>query len=804
MQDIRRTIKTLSDERPALIPIIIILCSSQFAVMRPSFPSLLGLSLSFVLLCLYLRHKPRLFCLIICFIFFLPLFYFSIQRSIQSRALARYGSLSPDEALRLEIRLNKISRRAESDYITAEGTVCFGPAKGLNVFLTFKSLPEEAEPGSVIQAKGRPDRLSAPRMPGEFDSAAYYAKRNIFFKFRAREVRLLPERSLNFKFRLLRRISACRRQLSRRLTEAAGREAGGLASAMLYGDKYYLDAAIEDEFKANGLSHILVTSGTHVSLCLLYIDPLKKQLGGLKPRLYLQLSVLLLLSILSLGSASILRASVMKFLELCGFYKGRRTLKDNYLYASILILILFKPSRAADRAFLMSAFAAQAVYLVPELEERGRLSFGASVKSYIRRKFFLYLRIQVFLMPFVLFFGRRLSLAEIAAQLFLLPLCSQFLFCSFALLVLGFIPLAAAWSGLALNMFYRLFVRLFSANELLSHISFRISRRFLCAVPWLILLLVIRRERRTLHRRSLSPLNFRRGMAAAAASLLLALGVFLRFRSFYGTFFLDVGQGDSSLIRLPGFSVLIDGGARGQGKRLQNFFNYSELDYLDLIIITHLDSDHAEGALELMECGFEVKNIWLSEYAAEDEAFPKFKKRLESLGKSAPKLQFIKAGSRLEAGEGCFRILGPRRHYEERNDESLCILFECGRSSVFFTGDAGFPAEKDLLEASLLKPADILHVSHHGADTGTSPELLEALCPSAAVISCGYENRYGHPAPALLGRLRAVPLLFRSDFSGSFHLPLKKDSRQLRVLAEEHYLPSSYAKIMGMEAGNGS
>lgn len=661
----------------------------------------------------------------------------------------------------------------------------------------------------ILSVKAVPARLSAPRMPGEFSSAEYYVKKGIYLKLRYRQAEdlrpaeyhgFLPRRTF---FRLKGKEESLRSFLTQKFIDYAGQDAGGTAAAMVYNDKSHLSEEQEERFRSLGLSHVLVTSGTHVSLCLEYFKPVGSfLLPERKKRMQLQLFLLLLLSVLSLASVSVLRAALMKSFELTDAYKGRRRLKDNYLYLSVFCLICLCPRLALDRGLIMSSLAAQAVYIVPPLEERGSEKKTAWLMKEAGRKFFLYLRVQFFLFPFIRHFGHEYSPAAAAANLFLMPFLSLLLHVSFVFLLLSGSDAAAGLPGLMLRGGFGILEKVFSSLDQIGKFSLRFSRYHLALLPfWGVLLWIWTFQKKKAERFRL--------MSRALLYALLPAGLLLgaaalELKALQSMFFLDVGQGDATLLNAGEFHVLIDGGAPAQGRRLENFFHYIEMDSLDLAVVTHLDSDHKGGILDLLEQKFPVGHIVLPWTAQYDETYPAFAAEVRAAGFSEDRILFMKPGDTLRKDGHQFLACGPEALHEERNDNSLVLHYSSGLFSCLLTGDAGFEAEEAMLQAGRIEACDILHVSHHGAKSGTSDALLRKIKASSAVISCGYKNRYGHPHPDTVRRLKSVPTVVRTSEEGSFYVKKRWGKVFLQACSAEPYLPAQYAKMVSMEAEDAS
>lgn len=228
--------------------------------------------------------------------------------------------------------------------------------------------------------------------------------------------------------------------------------------------------------------------------------------------------------------------------------------------------------------------------------------------------------------------------------------------------------------------------------------------------------------------------------------------------------FIDVGQGDATLIKCGEHAMLIDAGDDTKGTTIQNYLQKQHVEQLDYLVLTHPDADHIGGAPVIIT-KFEISEVFVSNYKRDSKSYEKLMQALDYRGMSC---ETPVAGSEYLLGTALITILGPDREYEDVNDASLTLIIRNGATGFLFTGDAGEAAEKDILSSGMDISADVYKVGHHGSKDATSQSFFQAVSPEYAVISCGEGNPYGHPHAETLNTLRTGGVkTYRTDEEGS-------------------------------------
>lgn len=243
--------------------------------------------------------------------------------------------------------------------------------------------------------------------------------------------------------------------------------------------------------------------------------------------------------------------------------------------------------------------------------------------------------------------------------------------------------------------------------------------------------------------------------------------------------FIDIGQGDSILIKSDGENMLIDGGTTSSSETVVNYLIEQGVKDLKYIVGTHPHEDHIGGLVAVLD-SFNVENIMLPNVLNTTGVFENL---LDSIERKNLKIKKPVILETIGLGNARLTVLAPNSEgYNVINDYSIVLKLEHGDNSFLFTGDAEKKSEKEMLGAhkSILK-ADVLKAGHHGSNTSSSGEFLDAVDPEYAIMSLARENTYGHPHKSILESFdkRGIKL-YRTDLDGS--IVVKSDGGNMEFI----------------------
>ena len=230
--------------------------------------------------------------------------------------------------------------------------------------------------------------------------------------------------------------------------------------------------------------------------------------------------------------------------------------------------------------------------------------------------------------------------------------------------------------------------------------------------------------------------------------------------------FLDVGQADSILIEVDtGQTMLIDAGGNGDSDFVITYIEEQNIEQIDVLIGTHPHEDHIGGLDDVIE-HFDIGKIYMPKVTHTTKTFEDV---LVAIKNKGVKITTPIAGSTFDLGNAHFQILSPiSSTYNNLNNYSITVRLTHGDNSFLFMGDAEKQVEDEIVEKGYSIKTDVLKLGHHGSETSTTEDFLNAVAPKYGIISVGEGNVYQHPHAEVIKRLedRGIPI-YRTDEVGT-------------------------------------
>lgn len=229
--------------------------------------------------------------------------------------------------------------------------------------------------------------------------------------------------------------------------------------------------------------------------------------------------------------------------------------------------------------------------------------------------------------------------------------------------------------------------------------------------------------------------------------------------------FIDVGQGDSVLIKQGENSMLIDAGDNGYGPTVVDYLKTNKIETLDYVIATHPHADHIGGMKDVIN-SFNIGKVIMPNVTHTTKTFENMLLAIQHKGL---KITPAQVGDIYEVGDSKFTIIAPNKsEYDNLNNYSVSIKLEYGDNSFVFTGDAETQSEKEMANNGIDIKADVFYAGHHGSDTSNTSAILDKIKPSYVVIPVGAGNKYNHPDSIVINRLEERNIeIYRNDLHGT-------------------------------------
>lgn len=585
-----------------------------------------------------------------------------------------------------------------------------------------------------------------------------------FVSLEASEIAVVPE---NGGF--MEKMSQWRDSLRRR-TDALFPENAAILKGLMLGDR--TDIADEDEtaFAQSGILHLLAVSGLHVSILASAITAVGVALCIPKAVMLVCVTALLVLyALLCGGSPSIVRA-VLMYLVLQGGGLAKRSGDSlTRLGTACAAMVLYDPKMLWQTGFQLS-FAAVAglTLLLPtmtQLRDRGPALIKSGAGRYLTDALLVSIAVQLSALPVMIGAFGEVSWVSLLLNLPCIPLAQAALMLGLAsLLGSCLFPvglLAAAADGLT-----GILLKIAQWGASLPCAVVQIPKMLLpFVIAYVICMAVGAAQIKT---------KLRTRVIAMLMLPVLVLGSgavsrYLVASEDFQVTFLDVGQGDSSLINADGKLYLVD---VGPDSSAAEYLSAHQLD-VEGIFLSHAHDDHAGGLSEVLAV---TQPEWIclpkGHYGGEAEIASLIE--IAQAEESGIKVRILSAGDEIPlSDEITARVLYPEEGMELSggNESSMVLRVEYGEGSVLFTGD--LPAESEVFS---VEPCSVLKVAHHGSAHSTSSRFLALAKPALAVISVGEMNSYGHPAPELLERLENLGCrVLRTDENGAIAVEIDRN-----------------------------
>lgn len=567
--------------------------------------------------------------------------------------------------------------------------------------------------------------------------------------------------------------------------EKHGTEQGKLLQALVCGYRPNIkDSGIYDNFKVCGLAHIVAVSGAHLAIVVALILLILGKLKLKRVTIAIITIVFILFYLIFAGiPISAIRAAIMVCLSCLSGIFTRRSSTLNSLGFVIILFLVSDYSTCVSVSFFLSASATLGIIVFASLVQGWFCIKNSKIDDFIIQPTSLTLSSNILTLPASASLFSQISLIGLLSNIVATPLFT--LGCLMGLTGAIFNSLMPYFGDVLLYICEVSVTPLLVSVKLMAQIPYACIPISLDIVPMLVLSIIlfiglyvwwpkfnIENIENNIKGNIVSNIK-RIGIVFGIGCCAISIFIFvLPLFNDIEIVILDVGQGDSILIKSNNRAVLVDTG--NQKSKLKEGLAKERIYKLDAVVITHHDDDHM-GCLDDMKNYLQVDNVYTSAFIYRCDC--KNCGNLKNLVSKSYKKDIIglNVGDKFTIGKFSCEVVWPEKFNDEGgNEDSVVMLVKSdidgnGKEevSVLLTGDAEKESIQKIIDEGRVGDIDVLKVGHHGSKVSTDEKVLNVIKPEVSVISVGANNRYGHPKDETIQNLKnANAKIFRTDEMG--------------------------------------
>ncbi len=606
--------------------------------------------------------------------------------------------------------------------------------------------------GDKIKVTATFNKPNKARNSGGFDYSVYLKSKKIYGSFKVEKI-LEVEKAK--KIPLINKIQEhIKETFNKNLKNSP------LAIGLLLGIRDNISEDVQDDFKNANLTHMLAISGAHFSYVILIVSFICKKLKNKRLQQFILIGAIIFFMNLTGSTPSVVRAGIMSILLILSSILKRQNDIYTNISTSLLIQIINNPYVIFDVGLILSYSGVI-----------GIVTFNKFFSKIIKNKIIcVTLSANSLLIPIMIYKYNTISFTFVISNVLASGLLGVIIMLELIACIIKIKPIFVLLD-ISLSLLQK--IANFCSKIPFSNVYVTTKTVFLVLAIYLIIFLVIKRKKKSI------PIIIL--FIFAFTSLARIYNYNTLEKDILQIKFIDVGQGDCTLLINKGKTLMIDTGGSTSpsydvGENIvHKYLLYKGINKIDYLMLSHFDADHCQGAIFLLK-NMKVKNLIISIQPENSEFYEEI---TNICIQKNTNIMYVKKGNKFKIANLDIEILHPNNNFiaeNKLNNNALVCKINYYNFKMLFTGDIEKIAESQLLDEEL--SADLLKVGHHGSKTSTTQEFLNKVNPQIALIGVGENNKFGHPNDDVIKRLQEKGVkIFRTDLNGEINININKNGK---------------------------
>ncbi len=618
------------------------------------------------------------------------------------------------------------------------------------------------ECGDSVEAHGKLRLIESDSGKYSFNASRYYSARGIYAKLYSDDISY-SETQYTYRSPAYA-VNIIRSKIAALICRKYSGDIAAAMTAVITGDKHQFSSGYNKILIRTGTGHMYYPAFAHIMLISMLVGLLRFKISK-KIRDYIMISLLMLYALYNCSNATAMKNAVVLLLFTLSARLFGISSFINMLSLYVIAVGISNPMLLFDEGFIMSVSSSVIIQRFSEIFKS---------KNRIKRFFIKYAVFVIGLIPINAYLFGSFSLYAYPASIVFVTVIMMIIILSPLFLMSCVLPLPFGW------IVHKLTLVLLHIPIIIDDLPFSSVNLPKPSVVMLLAFYIFAAALWYVRKRSF--FNARLCTAVSAGLIASQLVAFAGTLGKIELDFIDVGQGDATLIHMPlSGNILIDGG----GAPVYSSYNIGENVFVPYItgrgantiqaaFVSHYHKDHAEGIIAALR-STRIINLFLPDIYPDDD----IRLELESAAKErGTKIIYVSEPMHIVMDDITADVYPPDSSVTasgDMNDTSLMINLRYGEFNCLFTGDMSTNEERYMLKNKVVPNADVLKISHHGSVTASSEEMINTVNPRFALIGVGSDNEYGFPKQQVLDRLTDIDVL-RTDLNGTISITADKNA----------------------------